>query len=81
MLEDIDYSQYLSIDNGHGLLLRKDDIDILIRYGFELDKYSDLGTLIFDIDNYINYHPDCFDELELVVLRLSERYYYNNVKK
>jgi hypothetical protein len=81
LLGDIDYSKYLSIDNGNGLLLRRDDIDVLTRYGFDYRKYFDLGTLIFDIDHYISYNLEDSEELELVVLRLSERYYYNSTKK
>ena len=78
---DIDYSKYLSVDNGRGLLLSQDDIEILNRYGFDYHNYTDLGSLIFDIDNYISYNLDYDDDLELVLMRLSEKYYYNNVNK
>ena len=53
MLE-IDYSKYLSLDNGKGILLNRDDVDILSKYGFEYEKYSNLRELIFDVDNYLN---------------------------
>ena len=78
---DIDYSKYLSVDNGRGLLLSQDDINVLSKYGFDYRNYTDLGSLIFDVDNYVSYNLDYDDDLELVLMRLSEKYYYNNVKK
>lgn len=78
---DIDYSKYLSVDNGRGLLLSQDDIVILNKYGFDYHNYTDLGSLIFDIDNYVSYNLDYDDDLEIVLMRLSEKYYYNNVNK
>ena len=81
MLEDIDYYKYLSVDNGKGLLLSKDDIDILALYGFDYNKYTDLKELIFDIDNYLNDTYEELSDLEDVLIRLSETNYYINIKK
>lgn len=81
MLEDVDYTQYLSLDNGHGILLNKGDVEILERYGFDFKKYTDLNSLIFDIDNYLNDGYDDREYLEEVLIRISENYYYNNVNK
>ena len=78
---DVDYSKYLSVDNGRGLLLSQDDISVLSKYGFDYRNYTDLGSLIFDVDNYVSYNLDYDDDLEIVLMRLSEKYYYNNVKK
>ena len=78
--KDIDYTKYLSIDNGRGILLSSDDIEILIKYGFDYNKYSNLCDLLFDIDNYIN---DGYgdEDLEYVLQKISEMYYYNSVNK
>lgn len=77
---DIDYTKYLSLDNGHGLLINRSDAKILERYGFDYLKYGDLFSLIFDIDNYLNDQVDA-DDLEEVLIRVSEMYYYSKIKK
>lgn len=78
--KDIDYTKYLSIDNGKGILLSREDVYVLERYGFDFNKYNNLQDLIFDVDNYIN---DGYgeDDLEYVLQKISEMYYYNNVNK
>lgn len=81
MLNNIDYSKYLSYDNKMGLLLNKDDVLVLKRYGFDCDKYSSLSSLIFDIDNYLNECLDYDEDLEEVLVRLGESNYYNYTNK
>lgn len=81
MLDDVDYRKYLSIDNGKGLLINRDDILILDRYGFDYKKYNSLSDLIFDIDNYINDSFDDIEDLEEALIRISEFHYYNETKK
>lgn len=81
MHNKIDYREYLSIDNGKGLLLNKQDIEILNRYNFNYKEYSNLSNLIFDIDNYLNDTYDETEDLEEVLIRLSEIHYYNETKK
>ncbi|MEE3342536.1 MAG: hypothetical protein VZS44_00385 [Bacilli bacterium] len=78
---DIDYREYLSFDNGKGLLLNKRDKEIISLYGFDVEKYSSLKELIFDIDNYLNDTYEDVDDLEEVLIRLSDLNYYINVKK
>ena len=81
MLEDIDYRNYLSIDNGKGLLLSKDVIKVMEKYGFDYKNYSNLNNLIFDIDSYLNQSYDDLEDLEEILISLSESYYYNEIKK
>ena len=78
---DIDYYKYLSVDNGKGLLINKADIDVLSLYGFDYRKYNNLGDLIFDLDNYLGSTYDNLDDLEEVLIRLSDINYYVNTKK
>lgn len=80
MLE-VDYRDYLSIDNGKGLLLNRSDLEVISSYGFDVDRYSNMNELIFDIDNYINNTFEDLDDLEEVLVRLSDFNYYVNVKK
>lgn len=70
-------------DNGKGILLNSNEIDVLSRYGFDYKKYSNLNDLIFEVDNYIN-EEGCFndvDDLEEVLDRICEYHYYNEVNK
>ena len=78
---NIDYTKYLSIDNKKGILLSRGDIEVLNRYGFDYTKYDNLKKLIMDIDDYLidNYISE--DDLEEVLIKLSDSYYYNYLKK
>ena len=78
---DINYNDYLSIDDQKGLLFKKSDINILSNYGFNYKNYSSYNELIFDLDNYINSTYEDLEDLEEVLIRLSEQNYYNNTKK
>ena len=73
----IDYTNYLSIDKGNGILINKNDIETLEKYGFKVDNYSNLQALIFDLDNYLNETLDEINDLEESLIRISEFYYYN----
>lgn len=77
MLED--YTKYLSIDNGHGVLISKDDAYLLDRYHIDYHNCSSLKELIVRIENCID--DDYDEELELVLEHLNETYYYQNVNK
>lgn len=78
----MDYSKYLSIDNGHGLLLRRDDVLVLERYKIDYFGVSSIKDLIIMIEKCIddNYGED-FLELEEVIDNLMEMHYYNEVNK
>lgn len=81
MLDNYNYKNYLSIDNKKGLLINQNDIYILDKYNFDYKKYSNLSSLIFDIDNYLNTSIEDNEDLEEVLIRLSEFHYYNETKK
>ena len=78
--KDIDYSKYLSVDNGKGILLSKEDALVLKRYDIDYSKYSSLSSLIFEIEEILNNETD-IEDLEEVSQRLSELNYYNNTNK
>lgn len=77
--KDIDYSKYLSVDNGKGILLSKEDTLVLKKYGIDYKKYGKLNELIFDIESLLDEEED--EELEEICSKLSEIYYYNYVNK
>ena len=82
MIEKKDYREYLSIDNGHGILLRSNDTFILEQYGIDYYNCSCIKDLILIISNYIDDNYDSeLDDLDEVLEHLSEIHYYNEVKK
>lgn len=82
MIEKDDYEKYLSVDNGRGLLLRRNDAYILEKTGIDYKKYDNIWDLIFMIGRYIDHHYDeNIDELEDVLAHLMEVHYYYEVNK
>ena len=77
MLED--YTKYLSVDNGHGILLPKDDVYLLDKYHIDYYQCNSLKELILLIENCLD--EDYDEELERVLDNLSEVHYYQEVNK
>ena len=64
----------------HGIMLNKEQRDILRKYHFDYEKYTSLESLLFDIESYLN-EEENFEDLDAVSKTLSEIYYYNHVNK
>ena len=77
MIED--YTKYLSIDNGFGILIRPDDAYVLDKFHIDYKGCHSLKELMLLIEDCLD--EDLDDELEDVLYNLSETYYYQNVKK
>lgn len=77
-----DYSKYLSIDNGHGLLIKRNDAMVMDSYDIDYHNCSNVSDLIMIIDKYMD---DCYDsdidDLEEVISNLMEQHYYNETNK
>ena len=67
---------------GNDIYLSDNDIEILKRYEFDINKYSNIKSLILDISEYLeeDYDND-YDDLEEVLNSLTEFDYYHNVNK
>ena len=68
----------------HGLLINEDDINTLKKYGIDVDKYDDINTILYEIDNIINdsdLDNEEIDELDYIANTLQERNYYANYNK
>ena len=74
-----DYSKYLSIDNGHGILIKNYDAHVLKSYGIDYMKYNNIKDLIYVIGKYLD--DDYDEELDMVLSNLCESHYYNDVNK
>lgn len=65
---------------GNGIYLSDNQIDVLKKYDIDYTKYSSISSLIFEIEEILNYETD-LDDLEEVSKSLSEINYYNNTNK
>ena len=62
-----------------GIFLTDEEVRVLKLYGFDINKYSDIKELMFDLEEYLN--DEMQDDLEQVLLSLAEFNYYNNTTK
>ncbi len=82
MIDKIDYTKYLSKQTKYGLLISQKDIEVLNHYKIDYQSCTSLKQLIFLIDNQLrNYSQEEAIELEEVLIRLNETYYYQEIKK
>lgn len=67
---------------GRDIYLSDNDLEILKRYEFDINKYSNIKSLILDISEYLeeDYDND-LDDLEDLLQSLSEFDYYHNTNK
>lgn len=64
----------------HGNIYISDDqVKILEKYNININKYSNVNELLYDIETILN--EEIFDDLEWVSSTLSEYNYYNNTNK
>ena len=75
----------LNIENelktrSNGLLLTDEQIEILKRHNINYEEYSNIQSLIFKIEEYINDVQGYMDitDIDEVSKELSEQNYYNN---
>ncbi len=55
--------------------------NVLIKYGFVVDKYNNISELLYDIEEYLNDSGEFLDDLDLVSQEIAEYNYYNNTNK
>lgn len=74
---DITFKKY-----GKNIYLSNNQVNILDKYQFNINNYSDISSLIFDIEEYLNDNTDLdLDDLESLSASLSEFNYYHNTNK
>lgn len=82
LVEEINPRNHLMEHLKNDIYLSQVQVDILKQYGFSYQKYSNVKSLILDIEDYLNYHYDeDLEELENVVSDLVEFDYYYNTNK
>ena len=67
---------------GNDIYLTDKEKEVLERYDFNINNYSSVKSLIFDISEYLDDNMDLeLDDLEDVVTSLTEYNYYHNTDK
>ena len=75
----IDLDSFMNIDNGNGILLSKYEIELLLKYDIDYRNYSNIESLLKEIDDVLE--NDYIEELEDIVIKLEEQHYYKDIKK
>ena len=82
LMQNINFEDNLLQKRDNCLLLSNKHIEILNRYELDYRKYNSISSLIFDIEDYLNFENSLdTEDLEWVSNDLSERNYYQNTKK
>lgn len=82
LVTEMNPSNNLRNDYGNGIYLSQEEQVILERYDFSIQKYSNIKSLIFDIEEYLNEnYEEELEDLEMVANSLSELNYYQNTNK
>ena len=69
----------MNIDDGNGILLSKYELELLLKYDIDYRNYSDIESLLKEIDDILE--NDYIEELEDIVIKLEEQHYYKDIKK
>ncbi len=81
IVDDIDIENNFRINRGNDIYLSNNQISILERNKIDYKKYSSLSSLIFDIEEYLNNESEIDEELDALLIDLSELNYYKNTNK
>lgn len=81
LVEDLNIKNNFYTYRNNDIILSNNQINILIRNKINYKKYSNLSSLIFDIEDIINDDEDYDIELDNLLEVLAEINYYKNTKK
>lgn len=81
LVEDLNIKNDFYTYRNNDIILSNNQINILIRNKINYKKYSNLSSLIFDIEDIINDDEDYDIELDNLLEVLAEINYYKNTKK
>lgn len=81
LVDEIDIKNNFRVNRGNGIYLSNNQIRILERNKIDYRKYSSLSSLIFDIEENLNTTSEIDEELDDLLVDLSELNYYKNTNK
>lgn len=79
-IEDISIKEDFLKKSDNGLLLKDSWIEVLNKYDIDYNKFSSYNSLLFEIEEILNYETD-LEDLEEVSSEISEINYYNYTNK
>ena len=65
--------------NYNGIYLTDNEVNILKSNGFDINKYSNIKELMFDLEEEIEESDN--DELDMILSSIAEFNYYHNTNK
>jgi len=65
----------------NNIYISEEQKDILDKYNIDVNKYSNISELIYDIEECLNDSFEELEDLEWVSQTISEYNYYNNTNK
>lgn len=80
-IEDIVGSEKKFLKRYNDIYISEEQVEILKKYNINIEKYTAINELIYDIEQYLNNSIEYLDDLDWVSQTLSEYNYYNNINK
>ena len=83
---DFDDSVYVAstksfLKKYNNIYISEEQKDILDKYDINVNNYSNISSLIYDIEDILNNSTEILDDLEWVSSSIAEYNYYNNTNK
>lgn len=78
-IEKINYENKMHTKRENGLLLSDEQINILKKYDIDYLKYSNMSSLIYEIEEILNI--EYYEDLDNLSIELAEFNYYKNTNK
>lgn len=79
LIKDLNIESNYIKRRSNGLYLSDNQIEVLRKYDINYEKYTNLNSLIFEIEEILNEQE--LEDLEEVSSKLAELNYYNNTNK
>lgn len=80
IITEVDIDKNIPKKRNNNLILRDSQIEILKKYNINYEAHTSLKSLIFEIEEILNYETD-LEDLEQLSEELEEMSYYNYTNK
>ena len=80
IITEVDIDKNIPKKRNNNLVLRDSQIEILKKYNINYEAHASLKSLIFEIEEILNYETD-LEDLEQLSEELEEMSYYNYTNK
>lgn len=80
IITEVDIDKNIPKKRNNNLVLRDSQIEILKKYNINYEAHTSLKSLVFEIEEILNYETD-LEDLEQLSEELEEMSYYNYTNK